>query len=83
MKENKTFWYYIFGILSGILIIPIIEDLLTVIQSWIQVLLVKPSKIVMEANKELVGDSGEEYQQTNCIGFQIDNNEDYYDEDDE
>ena len=69
MKENKTFQYYIFGILSGILIIPIIEDLLTVIQSWIQVLLVKPSRIVMEANKKLVDDSGEEYQQTNCIGF--------------
>ena len=82
MKANKTFLYYVFGVLSGILIIPIIEDLLTVIQSWIQVLLVKPSRIVMEANKELAEDSEEEYQQTNCIGFHVDS-EEYYDEDDE
>lgn len=80
MKDNLIFWYYIFGVLTGMLIIPLIEELLTIIQAWVQVLLVKPSKIVMEINKELADYSDTEYQQTNCIGFQMDNDSEYYDE---
>ena len=85
MKNNKNVWFYILGLLSGILFIPVIEEFINVIMTWIQVLILKPTKIVIEGNKEineLQGD--EEYQQTNCIGFQIPSDDEYYcDEDDE
>lgn len=93
MNKNKNVWFYILGILSGILFIPVIEEFINVIMSWIQVLilkptkivLLKPTKIVLEGNKEineLQGD--EEYQHNNCIGFQIPSDDEYYcDEDDE
>ena len=81
-KETKN---YILGILTGLLFIPVIEEFLNVIISWIQVWLLKPTKIVLEGNKEineLQGD--EEYQQTNCIDFQIpSNDEEYYCDEDE
>lgn len=83
---NKETKHYILGILTGILFIPVIEEFINVIMSWIQVLILKPTKIVIEGNKEINELQGnEEYQQTNCIGFQMPNNEDdYYEyEDDE
>ena len=85
MSMDKGAKHYILGILTGLLFIPVIEEFINVIMSWIQVLLLKPTKIVLEGNKEineLQGD--EEYQQTNCIGFQIPSEDEYYfDEDDE
>ena len=81
---NKETKHYILGILTGILFIPIIEEFINVIMSWIQVLLLKPTKIVLEGNKEineLQGDDG--YQETNCIGFQMPSNEEEYYEDEE
>ena len=85
MKDNKNVWFYILGTLSGLLFIPVIEEFINVIMTWIQVLILKPTKIVLEGNKEineLQGD--EEYQQNNCIGFQIPSDDEYYcDEDDE
>ena len=85
MNKNKNVWFYILGILSGILFIPATEELINVIMSWIQVLLLKPTKIVLEGNKEIKELQGdEEYQQTNCIGFQIpSNDEEYYCDEDE
>ena len=85
MKNNKNVWFYILGLLSGILFIPVIEEFINVIMSWIQVLLLKPTKIVLEGNKEINElQSDDEYQQTNCIGFQIPSDDEYYcDEDDE
>ena len=85
MSMDKGAKHYILGILTGLLFIPVIEEFINVIISWIQVLLLKPTKIVLEGNKEineLQGD--EEYQQNNCIGFQISSDDEYYcDEDDE
>ena len=85
MKNNKNVWFYILGLLSGMLFIPVIEEFINVIMSWIQVLLLKPTKIVLEGNKEINEmQADEEYQQTNCIGFQIPSDDEYYfDEDDE
>ena len=85
MNKNKNVWFYILGILTGLLFIPVIEEFINVIISWIQVLLLKPTKIVLEGNKEIKElQSDEEYQQTNCIGFQIPSDDEYYcDEDDE
>ncbi len=84
MNNNNT-KYYILGILSGILFIPIIEDFLNVILAWFQVLLLKPNKIITKGNKELseIVDDKEDYQETNCIGFTIPNTDDEdYDEED-
>lgn len=49
-KETKN---YILGILTGLLFIPVVEEFINVIMSWIQVLLLKPTKIVLEGNKEI------------------------------
>lgn len=84
MNKNKNVWFYILGILSGILFIPATEEFINVIISWIQVLLLQPTKIVLEGNKEINEmQADEEYQQTNCIGFQIPSNDEEYYEDEE
>lgn len=80
-KETKN---YILGILTGLLFIPVIEEFINVIMSWIQVLLLKPTKIVLEGNKEINELQGDdEYRQTNCIGFQVPSNDEEYYEDEE
>ena len=80
-KETKN---YMLGILTGLLFIPVIEEFINVIMSWIQVLLLQPTKIVLEGNKEINEmQADEEYQQTNCIGFQIPSNDEEYYEDEE
>lgn len=84
MNKNKNVWFYILGILTGLLFIPVIEEFINVIISWIQVLLLQPTKIVLEGNKEINEiQADEEYQQTNCIGFQIPSNDEEYYEDEE
>ena len=85
MKDNKNVWFYILGLLSGILFIPVIEEFINVIMAWIQVLMLKPSKKALIGNKKKKKyQEPEEYQQTNCIGFQIPSDDEYYcDEDDE
>lgn len=81
MSKNKSIWFYALGLLSGISIIPVIEEFNNVIMSWIQVLMLKPSKKVIAGNKELEKyQETEEYQQTNCIGFQVSSESDYEDE---
>lgn len=85
MNKNKNVWFYIFGILSGLLLIPTIEEFINVIMSWIQVLMLKPSEKVLKGNKELAKyQEPEEYEQSSCIGFQIPSEDEYYyDEDDD
>ena len=76
MNKNRNVWFYIFGILSSLLFIPVIEEFLNVIMAWIQVLILKPNKIVLKGNKELSELQGEEPVQTSCIGFQVSSEED-------
>ena len=82
MSMDKGTKHYILGILTGLLFIPVIEEFINVIMSWIQVLLLKPTKIVLEGNKEINELQGDdEYQETSCIGFQMpSNNEEYYED---
>lgn len=81
---NKETKHYILGLLTSLLFIPVIEEFVNVIMSWIQVLMLKPTKIVLEGNKKIAElQSDEEYQETSCIGFQVPNYEDEYYEDDE
>ena len=82
MKDNKNVWFYILGTLSGLLFIPVIEEFINVIMTWIQVLMIKPSKKVLKGNQKLAKyQEPEEYQETNCMGFQMP--DDYYYEDDD
>ena len=84
MKDNKNVWFYILGTLSGLLFIPIIEEFINVIMSWIQVLLLKPTKKVLKGNKKLEKyQEPEQYEQSNCIGFEIPNEDEYYYDDDD
>ena len=53
MKDNKNVWFYILGTLSGLLFIPVIEEFINVIMTWIQVLMIKPSKKVLKGNQKL------------------------------
>ena len=81
--ENKTTKYFIIGLLTGFVAIPLIEELMTVVNTWIQALLIKPNKIVIKGNKELTELQGDEEEiQTHCIGFQVPS-DDYYDDYDE
>lgn len=77
---NKETKYYIFGLLSGLLFIPIIEDFINVIAAWIQVLIVTPSKIVTKANSEISEMQGCQEESTNVIGFSIPITEEYYED---
>ena len=84
MNKNRNVWFYIFGILSGLLFIPVIEEFINVIMTWIQVLMLKPTKIVLKGNKKLEKyQEQEEYEETNCIGFQAPSEEEYYYDDEE
>ena len=80
--NNKTTKYFIIGLLSGFIAIPIIEELMNVVNAWIQALLIKPNKIVIKGNKELAEIQGDEEVQTHCIGFQVDSDDYYEDEED-
>lgn len=86
MDKNNNIKHFIIGLLSGLLFIPVIEEFLNVIMAWIQVLLLKPNKIVLKGNKDIAElQSEEEPVQTSCIGFQVSSEEDddcYEDDDD-
>lgn len=83
MKDNNT-KHFIIGVLSGLLFIPIIEEFMNVIMTWIQVLLLLPNKIILKGNKELTDlQLKEQEYETSCIGFQIPNGEEYYDDDED
>lgn len=82
--DNKNIKHFLFGLVSGMLIIPVIDELLNVIMAWIQVLLLKPNKIVLNGNKELSNlQEQTEYQQSSCIGFHVDTVQDDYEDEDE
>ena len=84
-NTNNNTKHFIIGLLSGLLFIPVIEEFLNVIMAWIQVLIIKPNKIVLKGNKDIAElQSEEEPVQTSCIGFQVSSEEDddYYDDDD-
>lgn len=72
---------YIWGLCTGIVIIPIIESFLELIYSWIEVLKTKPASIVNKWNKEIMKDDTLQ-DDVSVIGFQIpsESDDDYEDE---
>ena len=81
-KNNKTIMAFILGILSYMLLIPIIDELTNVLLSWIEYLKILPSKLVLKGNKELKElQDDDEKSETCAIGFQY-NPSDYDEFDD-
>lgn len=71
--KNKNTITYIIGILTGLVFIPVIDELLNVVYSWIEYLKIKPSKLIIKGNKELTELQGEEENEfeTHVCGFHI------------
>ena len=73
---------YVFGMMTGILAIPILEQITDIVCGGLEVLKGKNTKKVMQINKEI-----EDLQMqlepinTNCIGFEVPNQEEYYEDD--
>ena len=73
---------YIFGMMTVILAIPIIEQITEIVCGGLEVLKGKNTKKVMQINKEI-----EDLQMqlepinTNCIGFKVPNQEEDYEDD--
>lgn len=69
---------YILGLFTGIVVIPVTEEFLNVVYSWIEVAKTKPAGIVNEWNKKMMEDSPEDIQ---AIGFQVPTSDEEYYED--
>lgn len=86
MKENKTLLSYILGACTIVIFLPIVEELVNVILSWIEYLKILPGKLVIKGNaelQELQSNSETEEVDTCAIGFHYvpeDNEDDYYDD---
>lgn len=84
MKEHKTILLFIFGVLFAS-VLPLVDELVTVIAAWMEWLKMIPSRHIAKGNKEmqdLYGD--DEVGSTAAIGFQIpEPNEEYYEDEDE
>jgi len=74
-KNNKTIMAFILGILSYMLLIPVIEEFTNVLLSWIEYFKILPSKEL----KELQEEDGIE-SETYAFGFQYNQKEDFDDE---
>lgn len=72
---------YILGLVSGVFILPIMDALLNYICTWIEALKIKPTNKINEWNKTI--NKNQEECNTDAIGFQCSNNEEYDDYDNE
>ena len=64
---------YILGLVTGLILIPISEQFMDIIFSWIEVMKIKPSKIILKSNSELRDLQSQcSDGDTSCIGFQYD-----------
>ena len=72
-----------FGIISSILIIPLIEEFSNVLLAWMEYFKILPSKLVLKGNNELADLQSETQEHdTYAIGFDYPTHEetdDYYD----
>lgn len=84
MKKNKTLLSYILGACTIVIFLPIIEEIVNVILSWIEYLKILPGKLVIKGNaelQELQSDFEVESTDTCAIGFHYEpETEEYYDE---
>lgn len=84
MKKNKTLLSYILGACTIVIFLPIVEEIVNVILSWIEYLKILPGKLVIKGNaelQELQSDFEVESTDTCAIGFHYEpETEEYYDE---
>jgi len=71
--------YLLFGIVIGIIVSPFVDGLSDTVILWIEVLKMKPSRIISDWNKEMGKD--EPAIDTYAIGFQAPNGEECDDDD--
>ena len=73
MKKDNHLPSYIWGLLTGLVFIPVISEALNIVYSYIQAALIKPTKIVLKGNQEVSEMQGEENDEevvsSNNIGF--------------
>lgn len=84
MKKNKTLLSYILGACTIVIFLPIVEEIVNVILSWIEYLKILPGKLVIKGNaelQELQSNSETEEVDTCAIWFHYEpETEDYYDD---
>ena len=73
---------YILGMITALVALPIIDEVVEIICSFLEILKGTSTKKVLKINKEIM-DLQEQLApvNTNCIGFEIPNTEHYYDDD--
>lgn len=83
MKDKKLL-SYIFGLITGVVLLPVTDELLNVLYSWIEVMKIKPSSIIAEWNEEVASKS-DGTEQTFAIDFQAPDPEleEYYEDEEE
>lgn len=76
--------YFVIGLISGMVGVPLLQDISSLFSALIQALISIPSKITVKANTEIVkmqGDYDQNNEVGNVIGFEIPSqSEDFYDD---
>ena len=68
--------------LTVLLFVPLIEDISAILSSWFQVLILKPTKLVLKGNKEIAElQANSQEIDAHCIGFQMPVQDEFDDED--
>lgn len=86
MKKNNLLLSYILGIASVILLIPIVENMADAICGYIELLKMRSTKAILRGNVDIIKLQQENEEattevNTNAIGFQYNDEDDYwYDE---
>lgn len=77
-------WYFIFGIVFAIVLFPLLDAIIVLIATWIEVLKGRLSVKLAKYQKEIDDlDIGEKEEKTPAIGFVYPDVEEYYEEDEE
>lgn len=72
--NNKGLLLYISGVVSAIVVAPVLEEFTNLACAYIQSWTIKPAKNITQGQKEINDMNGEEYEEkTPCIGFSISN----------
>lgn len=83
-KKNRSLPSFILGLVTGFVFIPVITEALDLVYTYIQAALIKPTKIIIKGNQEVVDiqEKNEMVVSTNRIGFECPDIEEYYYEND-
>ena len=72
--KDKSLLFYASGIVSAVVIAPVLDELVNLACAYVQSWTIKPAKKIAQGQKEINEISGEECEEkTPCIGFEIPN----------